>query len=135
MMSTITTTTTTATTPSAIAEEIMRVHIYDELAFSGHLYEMAVKVITWVLDMNPKDVNEWIELHSRHYSASHDDAQKWLDFNESNHTKEEWDKMLVLLSQNYEGVKKLRTLERLEKAVLIGEMVEAAIDPSKNGIF
>ena len=126
---------TTAKTPSAIAEEIMRVHIYDGLSFNGSLYETAVKTLTWILDMNPSDVDEWIELHSRHHAASHDDAQKWLDFNESNQTKEEWDKMLVLLSKNYEGIKKLRSMERLEKAMLIGEMVEAAIDPNKNGIF
>lgn len=135
MNATTTTQVTTTTNTATIAEQINGVHIYDELAFSGHLYEMAVKVITWVLDMNPKDVDEWIELHSRHYSASHDDAQKWLDFNESNHTKEEWDKMIVLLSKNYEGIKKLRSMERLEKAVLIGEMIEAAIDPKNKGIF
>jgi len=131
--------TTTATrSVQQIANEIEQVHIYDgELAFNGGLYEAAVKVITWIFDMNPCDVNEWIELHSRHY-AEHEDAQRWLDLNESNHHRnlnEEWDKMLVLLSQNYEGVKKLRTLERLEKALLIGQMVEAAIDPTKNGIF
>lgn len=136
------TTTATATTQEEksvqqIAREIEQVHIYDgELAFNGCLYETAVKVVSWILDMNPKDVNEWIELHSRHYSESPKDVQKWLDFNESNHhLNEEWDKMLVLLSENYLGVKKLRSLERLEKALIIGSMIEAAIDPNKNGIF
>lgn len=126
---------TTAVSPEKINDEIMSVHLYDELSFNGRLYETAVKTITWVLDMNPKDVDEWIELHSRSH-ASHEDAQKWLDFNESNrHNNDEWNTMLVLLSEHYENVKKIRGMDRLEKAAMIGSMIEAAIDPKTNGIF
>lgn len=121
-----------------IEHEIKQVHIYDILSFNGGLYETAIKVITWVFDMNPADVDTWVELHSRHY-ASHEEAQAWLDFNESNRdNEEEWSKMLAQLSEAYASgnIQKLRGMERLEKALLIGQMVEAAIDPTtKNGIF
>ena len=128
-------TTAVSPSPEKINDEIMSVHLYDELSFNGRLYETAVKTITWVLDMNPKEVDEWIELHSRSHAASHEDAQRWLDFNESNHNNDEWNTMLVLLSDHYDNVKKIRGMDRLEKAAMIGSMIEAAIDPKTNGIF
>lgn len=125
---------TITTQAQKIEHEIKQVHIYDELSFNGSLYETAIKVLTWVFDMNPADVDEWVELHSRHY-ASHEEAQAWLDSNESNNNDTEWHKMLTQLSEVYADIQKLRGMDRLEKALLIGRMVEAAIDPSKNGIF